>query len=96
MGGVGFDDRDAREPAAKIGGAVAVTLDGDDGRAGAHERERDRAVTGADVEHEVAAPDAGVTDELVGESRIESVPAPSAQRPIDPRWRWRAHEPAPS
>jgi hypothetical protein len=96
IGGVGFDDRDAGEPPPEFGGALAMALNGDDVSPGAHEWERDRAATGPDVEHEVAAPDAGVTDESVGESRIELVPTPAAQRAVDPRWRWRAHGPAPS
>ena len=87
IGGVGLDDGDAGETPPQLGGAIAVALDGDDVGAGAHEREGDRAATGPDVEHDVAARDAGVTDESVGESRIELVPAPSAQRAVEPRWR---------
>jgi len=79
IGGVGLDDGDAGESSPQFGGAIAVALDGDDVGAGAHEWERDRAATGPDVEHDVAAPDASVTDESVGESRLELVPAPSAQ-----------------
>ena len=85
IGGVGLDDGDPGEPTAKLRGAVAVSLHGDDRGAGAHERERDRAAAGANVEHDVAAPDLCVTDESVGESRIELVPAPSAERSVDPR-----------
>jgi hypothetical protein len=96
IGGVGLDDGDAGEPTSELCDAIAVALDGDDVGAGAHEWERDRAATGPDVEHDIAAPDASVTNESVGESRIELVPAPSAQRAVDPRWRWRAHGPAPS
>jgi hypothetical protein len=96
IAGVGLDDGDAGESPTKLGGAVAVPFHGDDRGAGANERKRDRAATSADVEHDVAAPDLGVTDESVGESRVELVPAPSAERPVDTRWRWRAHEPAPS
>jgi len=75
--GIGGDNGDAvTEPGAQLGSALWVALDRDDGRAGVDERPGDGTEAGADVEHEVAAPDTRISDEPLRPPLIELMPAP--------------------
>jgi hypothetical protein len=57
-----------------------VPLDGDDVGAEAHEEACQGAVACADVEDEVAAPNARRGDELLSPTRSESMPSPLPSR----------------
>jgi hypothetical protein len=69
---VAVDHRDLAGGEAPLEAArqPSVTLDGDDPRASGGQRHRDRAVTGAEVEHEVAWTDPGAPDQLSGDTAV--------------------------
>ncbi len=78
VAGIGHhdDDRLALEAFPQLAGTSFVQLDGDDAGAGSHERGRERARAGADVEDERSGPDGGVLHEAGRPAFIESVVAP--------------------
>jgi hypothetical protein len=77
VGSVGGDDHDGvAEPLAQGGGPAGMALDGDHPRAGRHERLRERAGAGADVEHQVARAHLGEGDDPLSPGVVELVPAP--------------------
>jgi len=77
VGGVGPDEGDVvAEPLAQCLGAPGVSLDGDDPGAGGHQRSRERAEAGADVQHQVTGADARGIDDAFSPGGIELVPAP--------------------
>ena len=79
--GVGPHDDDAvAEPTSEVAGAGGMRLDSDDPHATRDERSRERAVTGADVDHERVGREGGVSDELGGPTRFELVPSPPGRR----------------
>lgn len=72
IAGVGTHERDApAELGGEAVGTPAMTFDGDHGRAGVEEWSGDRAVSGADVDDEVAAADPGGRDEAFSPDRVE-------------------------
>jgi hypothetical protein len=79
---VRLDDRDLRagEARPEEGRPSVVTLDGDDDRAGAEQRGRQRARAGADVEDELSGSDRRVGHERRRPALIEAVPPPGRRR----------------
>jgi hypothetical protein len=69
------------EFAPQFVGSCWVQFEGDHASTALHERARQRAGTGADVQYEVAGHDAGVINEPFGPPTIESVPSPSCPLP---------------
>jgi hypothetical protein len=67
----------AGEAAAEHPRPLGVQLERDHTDADAHERIAEHAVTGADVEHEVARGDGGLGDDARGPTSIEPVPPPA-------------------
>lgn len=75
--GIGLHDHDVRaEPITQLLGAPRMRLYRDDARARCQQRLDERAVAGADVEHECARRDACVGDEPVSPGLVEPVPSP--------------------
>ena len=94
-GCVGDDHRDRvrREAVAQHAGAAGVQLDGEDVGAGVDERGRQRAVTGAEVDDEIAGAHAGSAHDVARRVSVEPVEAPwgrpgaSSRRRSRPRTR---------
>ena len=72
---VGRRDRHARESPGEPPGVSSVQLDGDDPPGAPDELARHHAMTRTDLDDEIAACDAGVTDEVSGEARRQEVTA---------------------
>ena len=80
--GVGLHDADGAESAAQIRNERGVSFDGDDSRAGAHERRGQRTAARAEVHDKVAARNAGLADDRLGKRPTpkEVLPAGTACR----------------
>jgi hypothetical protein len=61
------DHADVGETSTKPRGEACVELDRNDPRTGTSKRGGENAVTGTEIQHEVARSDRGAADQLVGE-----------------------------
>jgi hypothetical protein len=78
VGGIDLDHDDAgsAETLPQSAGTARVALDGDHPRTALQQRDDQRAGSRADVEHELARPDARVADDSAGPRPIELMPSP--------------------
>jgi hypothetical protein len=74
------DDSSIVEATPQLGGTERMQLERDHACTGGDERSSDRPVSGADVEHEIAAFDRGAVDETLRPGISELVPPPARPR----------------